>query len=42
MLATRDEVTSLLARGDASALEPLRRSELLLRQALAKPTIGTM
>lgn len=31
----RDEVTATLARGDASALDPLRQTQLQLRQALA-------
>lgn len=38
VLATRDEVTALLAKGDATAVDPLRRSERQLRQVLAKPT----
>ena len=40
MLQTRDQVTTALARGDQSALEPLRRSELQLREALGYPIAG--
>jgi hypothetical protein len=40
LLATRDDVTAALAKGDAASLEPLRRSERELRRVLAKPTSG--
>jgi hydroxypyruvate isomerase len=37
ILSTRDNITGALARGDAATLEPLRRIERQLRQALANP-----
>jgi hypothetical protein len=40
VLQTRDDVTAALARGDQAAMEPLRRSELLLREALGYPISG--
>jgi hypothetical protein len=33
----RDAVTAALARGDATVLQPLRRAQLLLREALGYP-----
>lgn len=40
-LATRDQVTALLASGDATVLELLRQSERQLRQALgAQPPVS--
>jgi hypothetical protein len=40
VLQTRDQVTAALARGDQAALEPLRRSELQLREVLGYPISG--
>jgi len=40
VLQARDEVTAALARGDQAALEPLRRSELQLREVLGYPISG--
>lgn len=40
VLQVRDQVTAALARGDQAALEPLRRSELLLRNVLGYPISG--
>jgi hypothetical protein len=37
LLASRDQVTGLLAKGDSTVLEPLRQSERQLRQALGAP-----
>jgi hypothetical protein len=37
LLASRDHVTALLAKGDSTVLEPLRQSERQLRQALGAP-----
>lgn len=37
VLQNRDQVTSALARGDQAAIEPLRRSEMRLREALGYP-----
>lgn len=37
VLAARDEVTAGLTRGDAAVVEPLRKSEARLRQALGYP-----
>ena len=37
VLQNRDQVTSALARGDRAAMEPLRRSEIQLREALGYP-----
>jgi hypothetical protein len=38
ILALRDQITGALAKGDASALEPLRQSERQLREALGAPS----
>jgi hypothetical protein len=40
VLQARDQVTAALARGDQAALEPLRRSELQLRDVLGYPISG--
>lgn len=40
VLQARDRVTTALARGDQAALEPLRRSELQLREVLGYPIPG--
>ena len=40
VLQARDQVTAALARGDQAALEPLRRSELQLREVLGYPISG--
>ena len=40
VLQARDQVTTELARGDRAALEPLRRSELQLREVLGYPISG--
>lgn len=37
VLQVRDQVTAALARGDQAAVEPLRRSELQLREVLGYP-----
>ena len=41
VLPSRDRVTAALARGDQAAIEPLRKSELTLRQALGYPVPRT-
>jgi hypothetical protein len=40
ILQSRDQVTAALARGDQAAVEPLRRAELQLREALGYPISG--
>ncbi len=40
VLQVRDQVTAALARGDQAAVEPLRRSELQLREVLGYPISG--
>jgi hypothetical protein len=37
VLQNRDQVTSALARGDQAVMEPLRRSQIRLREALGYP-----
>lgn len=40
VLQVRDQVTAALAPGDQAAVEPLRRSELQLREVLGYPISG--